>query len=47
MAQGGEFCFVLLSFAVQGGVLPAGLAGLLVASVALSASTLKKAAFGI
>uniref|UniRef100_A0A832MN63 Potassium transporter n=1 Tax=Eiseniibacteriota bacterium TaxID=2212470 RepID=A0A832MN63_UNCEI len=36
LAQGGEFCFVLLSFAVQGGVLPAGLAGLLVASVALS-----------
>lgn len=36
LAQGGEFCFVLLSFAAQGGVLPAATAQLLVASVALS-----------
>ena len=36
LAQGGEFAFVLFSFATQNGVLPAGIANLLVASVALS-----------
>lgn len=36
LAQGGEFAFVLFSFATQNAVLPAGIANLLVASVALS-----------
>lgn len=36
LAQGGEFCFVLLSFAVQNGVFETSLAGLLTAAVALS-----------
>jgi len=36
LAQGGEFCFVLFSFATQNGVLPPGLANVLVAGVALS-----------
>lgn len=36
LAQGGEFAFVLLSFATQNGVLDPIVAGLLVASVALS-----------
>ena len=36
LAQGGEFCFVLLSFGLQNGVFEAPLAGLLTASVALS-----------
>lgn len=36
MAQGGEFSFVLFSFATQNAVLPAHVANLLVASVALS-----------
>ncbi|NOG71668.1 monovalent cation:proton antiporter-2 (CPA2) family protein [Roseicella sp. DB1501] len=36
LAQGGEFAFVLLAFAVQNGVLPEAEAGLLVAVVALS-----------
>ena len=36
LAQGGEFAFVLFSFATQNAVLPAELANLLVASVALS-----------
>ncbi|MCE2942404.1 MAG: monovalent cation:proton antiporter-2 (CPA2) family protein [Gemmatimonadota bacterium] len=36
LAQGGEFCFVLLSFATQNRVLPERVAGLLVATVALS-----------
>jgi monovalent cation:proton antiporter-2 (CPA2) family protein len=36
LAQGGEFAFVLFSFATQNGVLPADIANLLVASVALS-----------
>ena len=36
LAQGGEFCFVLLSFATQNRVLPESVAGLLVAAVALS-----------
>lgn len=36
LAQGGEFAFVLFSFATQNAVLPADLANLLVASVALS-----------
>lgn len=36
LAQGGEFCFVLLSFAAQNAVLAAPVAGLLVAAVALS-----------
>jgi monovalent cation:proton antiporter-2 (CPA2) family protein len=36
LAQGGEFAFVLFSFATQNAVLPADLANVLVASVALS-----------
>jgi monovalent cation:proton antiporter-2 (CPA2) family protein len=36
LAQGGEFAFVLFSFATQNAVLPAEIANLLVASVALS-----------
>lgn len=36
LAQGGEFCFVLLSFATQSAVLAEPVAGLLVAAVALS-----------
>ncbi|MFN0098646.1 MAG: monovalent cation:proton antiporter-2 (CPA2) family protein [Gemmatimonadaceae bacterium] len=36
LAQGGEFCFVLLSFAEQNAVLPSNVSGLLVAAVALS-----------
>jgi glutathione-regulated potassium-efflux system protein KefB len=36
LAQGGEFAFVLFSFATQNAVLPADIANLLVASVALS-----------
>jgi len=36
LAQGGEFCFVLLSFAEQNAVLPSRVSGLLVAAVALS-----------
>ena len=36
LAQGGEFCFVLLAFATQNRVLPESIAGLLVAAVALS-----------
>src|SRR4051812_21336495 len=36
LAQGGEFAFVLFSFAAQNDVIPAGTANLLVASVALS-----------
>ena len=36
LAQGGEFCFVLFSFAAQLGVLDVGTANLLVATVALS-----------
>ncbi len=36
LAQGGEFCFVLLSFATQIGVLPGSTSNLLVATVALS-----------
>src|SRR3954469_19121009 len=36
LAQGGEFAFVLFSFATQNGVLPPDIANLLVASVALS-----------
>src|SRR3954462_4904976 len=36
LAQGGEFAFVLFSFATQNAVLPADVASLLVASVALS-----------
>jgi voltage-gated potassium channel Kch len=36
LAQGGEFCFVLFSFAAQNGVLDAATANLLVATVALS-----------
>ena len=36
LAQGGEFAFVLFSFATQNAVLPADVANLLVASVALS-----------
>jgi monovalent cation:proton antiporter-2 (CPA2) family protein len=36
LAQGGEFCFVLLAFAKQNGVLPSESAALLVAVVALS-----------
>lgn len=36
LAQGGEFAFVLLGFSVGTGVLPAGLAGLLTAAVAVS-----------
>lgn len=36
LAQGGEFCFVLLSFATQNAVLAEPVAGLLVAAVALS-----------
>ena len=36
LAQGGEFCFVLLSFAEQNAVLPTRVTGLLVAAVALS-----------
>jgi voltage-gated potassium channel Kch len=36
MAQGGEFAFVLFSFATQNAVLPADTANLLIASVALS-----------
>ncbi len=36
LAQGGEFCFVLFSFAAQNGVLEAETANLLVATVALS-----------
>ncbi len=36
LAQGGEFCFVLFSFASQNGVIPESVSGPLVASVALS-----------
>jgi len=36
LSQGGEFCFVLLAFSVQNGVLPQAEAGLLVSVVALS-----------
>src|SRR3954464_10921477 len=36
LAQGGEFAFVLFSFAAQSDVLPPDIANLLVASVALS-----------
>jgi len=36
LAQGGEFCFVLFSFATQNGVIPQETAGPLIASVALS-----------
>ncbi len=36
LAQGGEFCFVLLSFAQQNGVLPGEVSALMVAVVALS-----------
>ncbi len=36
LAQGGEFCFVLLSFAEQNAVLPSAVGKLLVAAVALS-----------
>jgi voltage-gated potassium channel Kch len=36
LAQGGEFAFVLFSFATQNGVIPQGIASPLVASVALS-----------
>ncbi|HSP46433.1 MAG TPA: monovalent cation:proton antiporter-2 (CPA2) family protein [Chthoniobacterales bacterium] len=39
LAQGGEFAFVLFSFATQNAVLPAEIANLLVASVALSMAT--------
>jgi voltage-gated potassium channel Kch len=36
LAQGGEFCFVLLAFATQNAVLPAEVAGVATAAVALS-----------
>lgn len=36
LAQGGEFAFVLCSFATQNGVLPTGIANLLIATVAIS-----------